>query len=93
MKLARPNPKQLQMVMLYPRPDEVVERAIELPRPDKEEVERQSLQLEIEQLVQAKRELDGQVEKLVNKKMGLEAAERAARKRLRAIFTEPLNLD
>lgn len=87
------NPNQTQLPMLYPRPGETIERTVPLPpKPDPDKVERERLQLEIDQLGQAQKEIQNQIETLVKKGLALEQKERAARKRLRELFTEKLEL-
>ena len=80
------NPGQLQMPMLYPREGETIERTVHLPpKPDPDKVEREKLQLEIDQLGQAQKEIQNQIETLARRGIDLEQKERAARKRLREL--------
>lgn len=87
------DPNQTQMPMLYPRPGEAIERTVPLPpKPDPDKVECEKLQLEIDQLGQAQKEIAAQIETLAKKGLALEQKERNARKRLRELFTEKLEL-
>jgi protein gp37 len=67
---------------------------VDLPRKVEEGHEAAArLQLEIDQNVQARKELDAAIEALARKRAGVEASEMEARKHLREVQTIPLNFD
>ena len=75
------------------REGETVERNVDLPRIGESDEEKARVLLaEIAQLEQAQKEIEQQLETLASKGMKLEADEREKRKKLREVYTIPLDL-
>ena len=86
----------LQFVLMHAAPGENLadSRAVDLPRAavmQSDAIEAERLQKEIGQRMQAQKELDVKISKLDGKRRDLESEERELRKRLREVWTEPLD--
>ena len=79
--------------LMIPREGETVERNVDLPRIGESDEEKAKVLLaEIAQLEQAQKEIENQLKAIANKGIELEKQEREKRKKLREVWTQPLDL-
>ena len=85
--------QELQLIIMNVRDGEKVERQVEFSQADRDHHEAESLKLKIEQNILEQKKLTKEIERYAKRRLELENEERELRRKLREVWTEPLQLN